>query len=79
MVTDSDLAGSLGFWGRWGNSCGMPFYADRFLAEHTQWSHLKGYLRDRVEPAVDVLQGRNAGCAQRCTRPLCRGLEKRMH
>jgi hypothetical protein len=46
-VTDSDLAGNLGFWARWGNSCGTPFYADRFLAEHIQWSHQKGYLRDR--------------------------------
>jgi hypothetical protein len=46
-VTDSDLAANLSFWGRWGNSCGTPFYADGFLAEHAQWNHQKGYLRDR--------------------------------
>jgi hypothetical protein len=46
-VTDSDLAGGLGFWARWGNSCGTPFDADRFLAEHPQWNHLKGCLRNR--------------------------------
>jgi hypothetical protein len=46
-VTDSDLAGGLGFWARWGNSCGASFDADRFLAEHTQWNYLKGYLRSR--------------------------------
>jgi hypothetical protein len=46
-VTDSDLAGGMGFWARWGNSCGTPFDADRFLAEHIQWSHQKGCLRNR--------------------------------
>jgi hypothetical protein len=46
-VTDSDLAGKLGFWARWGNSCGIPFDADRFLSEHRQWDYLKGYLKDR--------------------------------
>jgi hypothetical protein len=46
-VTTSDLAGNLSFWARWGNSSGMPFDADDFLAEHPQWSHLDGYLKDR--------------------------------
>jgi hypothetical protein len=47
MVTDSDLAGKLGFWARWGRSCGASFDADRFLAKHPQWNHLKGYLWNR--------------------------------
>jgi len=46
-VTDSDMAKKLSFWARWGSSCGMPFDARKFLAEHTQWSHLEGYLKDR--------------------------------
>jgi len=46
-VMDSDLAKALSFWARWGNSCGMPFDADKFLSEHIQWSHLQGYLNDR--------------------------------
>lgn len=46
-VTDSDLARSMSFWARWGNSSGMPFDAKKFLEEHTQWSHLDGYLKDR--------------------------------
>jgi hypothetical protein len=46
-VMDSDLAKQLSFWARWGNSSGMPFDAEEFLAEHIQWSHLNGYLKDR--------------------------------
>jgi hypothetical protein len=44
---DSDMAKTLSFWARWGNSCGMPFDAEEFLAEQIQWSHLEGYLKDR--------------------------------
>jgi len=46
-VMDSDMAEELSFEARWGNSSGMPFNADKFLKEHIQWSHLKGYLKDR--------------------------------
>ncbi len=46
-VTDSDLAKNLSFWARFGNSAGMPFYADEFLAEHIQYDYLRGYLKDR--------------------------------
>jgi hypothetical protein len=46
-VTTSDLAEAMSFWARWGNSSGMPFDADDFLAEHQQWSHLAPYLKDR--------------------------------
>ena len=50
-VMDSDLAKDLRFWARWGSSSGMPFDAEKFLAEHIQWSHLEGYLKDRpTEP-----------------------------
>jgi hypothetical protein len=46
-VMDSALAKKMSFWGRWGNSSGMPFEADKFLARHIQWEHLKGFLYDR--------------------------------
>jgi hypothetical protein len=46
-VVDSNMAKELSFWARWGSSCGMPFDAEKFLAEHIQWSHLEGYLKDR--------------------------------
>jgi hypothetical protein len=46
-VMDSDIAKTLSFWVRWGNSSGMPFDAKKFLEEQIQWSHLGGYLKDR--------------------------------
>lgn len=46
-VMDSDMAESLEFSARWGNSSGMAFDADKFLEEHIQWDYLKGYLKDR--------------------------------
>ncbi len=46
-VMDSDMAKDLSFWARWGSSSGMSFDAEEFLAEHIQWSHLEGYLKDR--------------------------------
>jgi hypothetical protein len=59
-VMTSDLAGDLSFWARWGNSSGMPFDADDFLAEHPQWSHLNGYLKDRpTRPWTQFTAGEN--------------------
>jgi len=46
-VMDSNMAKDLSFWARWGSSSGMAFDAKKFLAEHTQYSHLEGYLKDR--------------------------------
>ena len=46
-VMGSNLAEELSFWARWGNSSGMPFDAEKFLAEHIQWGYLEGYLKDR--------------------------------
>jgi hypothetical protein len=46
-VVNSNLAREMSFWARFGNSSGMPFYADRYFHEHPQWNYLDGYLRDR--------------------------------
>ncbi len=46
-VTDSKLASRMEFYGRWGNSSGMPFNAKAFLEKHIQWDYLKGYLESR--------------------------------
>jgi len=46
-VMDTDMAESMSFTARWGNSSGMAFDAEEFLSEHIQWSHLDGYLIDR--------------------------------
>lgn len=55
-VVDGDLAEKLGFWARWGNSSGMPFDAEAFLAKHIQWSKLDGYLKDRPSQPWTLFQ-----------------------
>jgi hypothetical protein len=37
----------MGFYMRWGNSCGIPFKVKEYCNEHRQWSHLEPYLKDR--------------------------------
>ncbi len=52
-VLTTALAKKMSFWARWGNSSGMPFYAEGFLKRHIQWEYLRGYLKDRPsEPWV---------------------------
>jgi hypothetical protein len=45
-VTDSKLAGELGFWARMGHACGQDFDARSFLAEHPEYGWQKPILRD---------------------------------
>jgi hypothetical protein len=44
---DSELARSMSFWARFGNSSGMPFVAAEYLEEQPQFDYLEGYLKDR--------------------------------
>lgn len=46
-VTSSSLAKDFALWGRFGRSCGEPFYAKEFLEKHPQWNYQKEYLEDR--------------------------------
>ncbi|HUU28022.1 MAG TPA: C45 family peptidase [archaeon] len=46
-VVDSGMARRMSFWARWGSSCGKPFMAGQFLAEHPQFEWLRGYMADR--------------------------------
>jgi hypothetical protein len=46
-VTDSKLAKQLGFWGRFGNSCGIPFDKNKFCDDHRQWEQYRPYLFNR--------------------------------
>lgn len=57
-VMDSDQAKELGFWARWGSSCGRPFDSEKFFKEHIQWRHLEGYLKDRpTQPWTEFKAG----------------------
>jgi len=47
IVCDSSLAKKMSFIGRFGNSCGIPFYKNEFCAEHIQYHNFCNYLKDR--------------------------------
>ena len=46
-VIDSDIARTMSFWARWGNSSGMSFDANKFCDKHIQWDYLRPWLNDR--------------------------------
>ena len=57
-VVDTTMAENMSFWARFGNSSGMPFNAEEFLAEHIQYDYLEGYLEDRPsQPWTDFMAG----------------------
>lgn len=45
-VVNSDLAKHMMFYGRFGSSCGMPFSAKEFIANHPEYEYLRPWLRD---------------------------------
>lgn len=48
-VIDTTLAKHMSFSLRWGNSCGIPFFKDKFCNENRVWDYLRPYLRDRPQ------------------------------
>jgi hypothetical protein len=46
-VTDSKNALHMGFFGRFGNSCGIPFSKKKFCEKHIQFENFCPYLKDR--------------------------------
>lgn len=47
IVCSAKKSKNLQFWGRFGSSCGMSFYADEFLSKHPQFEYLREFLKDR--------------------------------
>jgi hypothetical protein len=45
-VVDSQMARKWQFWAKWGSSCDRSFVAQEFLARHTQYDWMEGYLKD---------------------------------
>ena len=45
-ATDSKLASEMKLWAIIGHPCGQPFYADKFLAAHPEFSFQKDFLMD---------------------------------
>ena len=48
-VCDSFMAKKMSFCLRFGDSCGIPFYKDKFCDEHREWAYLRPYLHDRPQ------------------------------
>jgi len=48
-ICDTNLAKQMSFVLRYGDSCGMPFYKDKFCDQNAQWNYLRPYLMDRLE------------------------------
>jgi hypothetical protein len=46
-VIDSAMAAKMGFIGRFGNSCGIPFDKNSFCDKNMQWDNFRPYLNDR--------------------------------
>lgn len=48
-VCDTKMVKKMSFCLRYGNSCGIPFFKDKFCDEHREWAFLRPYLHDRPE------------------------------
>jgi hypothetical protein len=48
-VCDTNMAKQMSFCLRYGDSCGIPFWKDKFCDQHRQWDYLRPYLMDRPE------------------------------
>lgn len=46
-VVDTDSCKKMELHGRWGTSCGTPFYAKEFIKQNIQWKRFGPYLKDR--------------------------------
>ena len=46
-VADTTSCSKMGFYGRWGTSCGTPFRVKEFIQKHIQWKRFEPYLNDR--------------------------------
>lgn len=47
IVCSAEYAQNLEFAARFGSSCGRPFNAEEFLKAHSQFEHLRPFLKDR--------------------------------
>lgn len=62
IVCDTKMAKNMSFSGRFGNSCGIPFIADKFFKEHRQYEKFAPYLHDRPsQPWTDFASEKSKG------------------
>jgi len=55
--TDSHLAKQMKLWGRWGSSCGTPFYVKPYININKQWKRYEPWLKDRPQQPWSLFQG----------------------
>jgi hypothetical protein len=46
-VVDTESCKKMGFYARWGSSCGTPFIVNDFIKRHIQWKRYASHLNDR--------------------------------
>lgn len=47
IVCDTNMAKKVGFYGRFGSSCGKAFNSKEFFNKHKQWKNFEKYVKDR--------------------------------
>lgn len=66
---DSDTAKEMGFFARWGTSCGTAFNRDDFIKKNIQWKRYGPYLLDRPsQPWTLFKSSDNLGISKSKTR-----------
>jgi hypothetical protein len=78
IVCDTNLAKKMGFIGRFGNSCGIPFIKDEFCKKHRQYYKFCPYLKDRLSEPWTEFTSENSKTKSkfRLTKKGGRGLNK---
>jgi len=78
IVCDTNLAKKMGFIGRFGNSCGIPFIKDEFCKKHRQYYKFCPYLKDRLSKPWTEFTSENSKTKSkfRLTKKGGRGLNK---
>lgn len=57
--TNTTLAKKMKFWGRWGSSCGTPFYVKPYININRQWKRYEPWLKDRPHQPWTLFEGYN--------------------
>lgn len=75
-VIDSNLAKKMSLSLRWGNSCGIPFYKDKFCNENRVWDYLRPYLKDRPSQPWTIFSATHSNDLNRSNKTLKKSKSK---
>ena len=57
IVADTQMIKQGKFLAKWGSSCNIPFYVDKFMKNNIQWKRFAPYLKDRPNMPWTVFTG----------------------